>query len=237
MRYAVLSAALSAALLVACAAAPTNELRAAYDRTAASCSNGHSGGVIVTLHNSIEPHVYLEKLRARAAEGDEFHHHYTHTIRGVAVKLSDESLNRVFEDEHTHAVHADCHMKLKLPHAPVLLGSRVEEPQQERKPRAKHALVLDGLEDSATVQNEEDFVKAGVERRGSVSVATARSYWNCVLSALCALRPASRVCGACPACACTHYHARLVGRCAPSQGASTGSTPSKASTTRTSLVT
>ena len=85
------------------------ELRAAYEESAAKCRHGHASGVIIHLaEESPEPEQYLETLRARAIDGDEMKHHYKVTLRAVAAKLSASSLDRVFADNHTVSVAADC---------------------------------------------------------------------------------------------------------------------------------
>jgi hypothetical protein len=85
------------AALVAGAAARLgpDELRAAYERSAAACRHGHNDGVIVTLHEDAHPHEYMGKLRARSRDGDELLHHFSKVGRYVAARLSKDSLDDV----------------------------------------------------------------------------------------------------------------------------------------------
>ena len=65
-----------------------DSLRTAYERSAAACRHGHSGRVIVTVHEAAHPADYLEKLRARQRSGDELMQHFTKVGRYVAAKLT-----------------------------------------------------------------------------------------------------------------------------------------------------
>jgi len=114
------------AALVAAAAARLgpDELRAAYERSAAACRHGHNDGVIVTLHEDAHPHEYMGKLRARSRDGDELLHHFSKVGRYVAARLSKDSLDDVFEDEHAIGVHADCIVRLELPSKPRIVPAR-----------------------------------------------------------------------------------------------------------------
>jgi len=98
--------------------------RAAYESSVARCRHGHSGHVIVKLHDTIESLSYLEALKARAREGDSRMHAFQHAARAVAASLTKESLEDVFHDEHVHSVHADCLHRLKLPVMAKMLSPR-----------------------------------------------------------------------------------------------------------------
>jgi subtilisin family serine protease len=157
-------------LALAAARPPTHEMRAAYEHSIASCRHGHSGLVLVKLHEATTAISYLSKLRANQHKGDEFHHHYMHTMNAVAAKLSAESLSAVFEDEHALSVHADCIVKLNLPRQPVVLAA-----SPPRTPAADGRREVDGAAVAGvTTPTSPHRVAAGVEARD----ARAPQYWN-----------------------------------------------------------
>jgi len=151
--------------------------RAAYDSTVARCRNGHSGHVIVKLHDTIESLSYLEALKARAREGDGKMQAYKHALRAVSASLTKESLDDVMKDDHVHSVHADCLHRLELPAKAKMLPPRPAKAAAAAAAAAaaRRQKVVVALKANATALSRATAAGAdGIEERDT----KAKEYWN-----------------------------------------------------------